>query len=133
MSVTFRGRALIDGEARGEVLRCTSEIPGWGGVDPKTGAIVEKGHPQFGQSMAGRILVIPGAKGASGWSGQFHIAKLNGMAPLAVITESINTKLALGLTVLGVPALIDLPDAALTALQTGRTAAIAGNVLTVEE
>lgn len=128
----FEGRVLVDGEATAELLYCTSEIPGWGGIDSKTGRIVEVGHPQNGASMAGRILVIPGAKGASGWSGQFHIAKLNGVAPVGVITKHLNTKLALGLAVLGVPALIDLPEAAYDEIETGRTATIRGGRLIVE-
>lgn len=129
---TYEGRVLVEGEAKAELLYCTSEIPGWGGIDSKTGSIVEVGHPQYGESMAGRILVIPGAKGASGWSGQFHIAKLNGVAPVGVITRHLNTKLALGLAVLGVPALIDLPEEAYEEIRTGRTATIRGRRLTVD-
>lgn len=129
---TFEGRALVEGEVTAEILYCTSEIPGWGGIDTKSGRIVEVGHPQYGQSMAGKILVIPGAKGASGWSGQFHIAKLNGFAPVGVVTRSLNTKLALGLAVIGVPALIDLPEEAYDEIATGRTATISGSSITIE-
>lgn len=129
----FEGRVLVAGEASGEILYCTSEIPGWGGIDTKSGRIVEVGHPQYGESMAGRILVIPGAKGASGWSGQFHLTKLNGFAPVAVVAKSLNTKLALGLAVLDVPALIDLPDAAYEAIATGQKATIKGATLTIGE
>jgi len=129
---TFEGRALVEGEVTAEILYCTSEIPGWGGIDTKSGRIVEVGHPQYGQSMAGKILVIPGAKGASGWSGQFHIAKLNGFAPAGVVTRSLNTKLALGLAVIGVPAVIDLPEEAYEEIATGRIATISGSRITIE-
>lgn len=129
---TFEGRVLVEGTVTAEILYCTSEIPGWGGIDSKSGRIVEVGHPQYGESMAGRILVIPGAKGASGWSGQFHIAKLNGFGPAAVVARSLNTKLALGLAILGVPALIDLPEDAYTEILTGRTATINGPSMTIE-
>lgn len=130
---TFTGRVLVLGEATGEVLHCTSEIPGWGGIDTKTGFIVEHGHPQEGASIAGKVLVIPGAKGASGWSGQFHMAHILGNTPVAVITRKLNSKLALGLAVIGVPALIDLPEEAFEALATGRIATVRGNTVIVHD
>ncbi len=133
MSTTFTGRCLIAGRASGQLQVCTSEIPGWGGIDPKTGLIVEVGHPERGQSIAGRVLVIPGAKGASGWSGQFHIARLLGNAPAAIVAQRVNTKLALGLVVLGVPALTGLPDEAYALLSSGRTATVDGDRLIVDE
>lgn len=132
-ALTFAGRTLVGGEARGPLLICSSEIPGWGGIDPKTGNIVETGHPQHGRSIAGAILIIPGAKGASGWSGQFHIAKVLGNAPAAVVTRRLNTKLALALAVLGVPALIDLPDDAYAALTDGAMATVKDGRLTLHD
>ncbi|MEZ3160367.1 DUF126 domain-containing protein [Microbacterium sp. BWT-B31] len=130
MSRSFEGRCLVDGEAEAEILYCTDKIPGWGGISYATGEIIEVGHPQFGQSIAGKILVIPGAKGASGWSGQFHIARVNGVGPAAVVTRTLNTKLALGIAVAEAPALIDLPEEAYALMQTGRRARICGSTLT---
>jgi predicted aconitase with swiveling domain len=100
------GRTLVDGSARGEALVCTAAISGWGGVDPRRGTITEVTHPQRGREFAGRVLVIPGAKGSSGWSGQFHLARVMGTAPLAIVTSKVNTKLAVGLVALGVPAIL---------------------------
>lgn len=105
----WRGRGLIGGTVRGEVVVCTEPISGWGGISPSTGTIVETRHPQRGLCFAGKVLVIPGAKGSSGWSGQFHLAMIQGTAPIAIVFRSLNTKLALGLVVLGIPALTDLP------------------------
>ncbi len=130
---SFEGRILVDGTASGEILLCTTELPGWGSIDYKTGTITEKGHPQFGEVMAGKILCLPAAKGASGWSGQFHITKLNGVNPIAVVTKRLNTKLALGIAVLGVPALIGLPDAAYDEIASGKHATIRGSVITIDD
>lgn len=52
--------------------------------------------------------MLPGAKGSSGWSGQFHLAKLQGTAPCAIVFTRMNSKLALGLVVLHVPAVTGL-------------------------
>lgn len=103
-TTTLSGRTLVEGVAEGEALVCTAAISGWGGIDPRRGTITEITHPQRGECFAGRILVIPGAKGSSGWSGQFHLARMMGTAPLAIVTSTVNTKLAVGLVALGVPA-----------------------------
>ena len=125
----YEARALVGGTASGELLVCTTHIPGWGGIDYRTGDIVEIGHPQYGQNFAGRILVIPGAKGASGWSGNFHLARVNGVGPIAVITRDLNTKLAGGLAILGVPALIDVPEDAYREMETGEWATVSDGML----
>lgn len=100
------GRVLVAGEAEADSLLCTAPISGWGGIDPRTGVITEITHPQRGESFAGKVLVIPGAKGSSGWSGQFHLAKMMGTAPAAIVTSKVNSKLAVGLVALGVPAVL---------------------------
>ncbi|MEZ7007635.1 aconitase X swivel domain-containing protein [Streptomyces sp. AD55] len=104
MPELLRGEGVVAGRASGPALVCTAPVSGWGGIDPATGTIVESGHPQRGRSVAGTVLVMPGAKGSSGWSGQFHLAKLLGTAPRAIVFAHMNSKLALGLAVLRVPA-----------------------------
>ncbi|WP_328498781.1 DUF126 domain-containing protein [Streptomyces sp. NBC_00414] len=102
------GKGVVAGRASGPALVCTAPVSGWGGIDPRTGIIVESRHPQHGHSVAGTVLVLPGAKGSSGWSGQFHLAKLQGTAPCAIVFTRMNSKLALGLVVLRVPAVTGL-------------------------
>ena len=63
----------------------TQAINGWGAINAKTGVIIESRHALQGVSLAGKVLVFPGAKGASGWSGQFHIARINQAQPAAFV------------------------------------------------
>jgi len=35
----------------------------FGGVDPETGVVIERGHELQGQSVKGRVLVFPSGKG----------------------------------------------------------------------
>lgn len=129
----FEGRVLVEGSAEGTVLVCDQAISGWGGIDPVRGVIVEVGHPQHGESVAGRVLIIPGAKGSSGWSGQFHLAKLLGKAPVAIITRAVNSKLALGLVVLGIPAVTDLPEEFESHVKTGDNVRVSDGRITVSK
>ncbi|HVV08018.1 aconitase X swivel domain-containing protein [Amycolatopsis sp.] len=129
MPELIRGRGVVGGRASGRALVCTAPVSGWGGIDPKTGTIVESRHPQRGQSFAGGVLVLPGAKGSSGWSGQFHLAKLQGTAPCAIVFTRMNSKLALGLVVLDVPAVHG--EEAFGAIRTGDLVEVDGTAGTV--
>jgi hypothetical protein len=72
-----------------------------------------------GQSVAGRILVFPGAKGSSGWSATFHMARLAGAAPLAMVFNVMTPKVALGAVVMRIPAVTALERDPLGLIATG--------------
>lgn len=61
-------RVLIGGEARGSVLVLESDISFWGGVDPQTGVVIDRRHPQFGESVGGKILAMKRSIGSSSGS-----------------------------------------------------------------
>ena len=60
----FMGRTIYKGIAQGEALVTSMGISFFGGVDPETGVIVERGHELEGQSIAGKVLVFPTGKGS---------------------------------------------------------------------
>ena len=121
MSTEFqlRGRVVVPGVVSAQALVSTEPISGWGGVDPRTGTIVETRHPLRGQSFAGKVLVFPGAKGSSGWSAQFHTARVMDMAPAAWLFKLMCTKVALGTVVSHAPAMTDFDQDPLQLIQTG--------------
>ena len=118
-TVVLTGRGLVGGVAEGEALVTREAISGWGGVEPRKGRIIESRHELVGQSFAGKVLVFPGAKGSSGWSGMFHMARLVGSAPAAMIFTVMNTKIALGVVVTHVPAVTDLDRDPFEVIRTG--------------
>lgn len=115
----IRGRKVVPGVAEGEALVSTEPISGWGGVDPRNGTIVEVRHGLCGQSFAGKVLVFPGAKGSSGWSAQFHLARMMGTAPAAWLFNQMTTKVALGAVVSHAPAMTDFDRDPLEVIRTG--------------
>lgn len=117
--IVLRGRTVVPGVAEAEALVTRERISGWGGVDPRTGTVVETRHELRGQSFAGRVLVFPGAKGSSGWSAQFHVARLMGMAPAAWLFNEMTTKIALGAVVSHAPAMTDFDRDPLALIRTG--------------
>jgi len=128
---TLKGRKVVGGVAEGEALVTTERISGWGGVDPRTGTVVETRHELRGQSFAGKVLVFPGAKGSSGWSAQFHLARALGTAPAAWLFNQMTTKIALGAVVSHAPAMTDFDHDPIACIRTGdwvRVDADAGTV-----
>ena len=118
-TIIIRGRKVVPGVAEGEALVTTEPISGWGGVDPRTGTVVEVRHQLRGQSFAGKVLVFPGAKGSSGWSAQFHLARVMGTAPAAWLFNQMTAKVALGTVVSHAPAMTDFDIDPLTVIRTG--------------
>lgn len=118
-TIVLRGRKVVGGVAEGEALVTRDRISGWGGIDPRTGTIIETRHELKGQSFKGKVLVFPGAKGSSGWSAQFHIARLTGAAPLALLFNEMTTKIALGAVVMHAPALTEFDRDPLAVIETG--------------
>ena len=59
-------RTLCVGVAVGPVIRLDAPLSLWGGIDVKTGSIVETRHPQVGVCLAGNVVVMPGTHGSSG-------------------------------------------------------------------
>jgi uncharacterized protein len=65
------------------------------------------------------VLVFPGAKGSSGWSNAFHMTRLTGSAPKAMVFNVMTTKIALGAVVMRAPAVTELDHDPLTVIETG--------------
>ncbi|MBB5986807.1 aconitase X swivel domain-containing protein [Sphingobium lignivorans] len=129
--IVLRGRKVVGGVAEGEALVTRQTISGWGGVNLMNGTVIETRHELKGQSFAGKVLVFPGAKGSSGWSGIFHMAKLRGMAPVAMVFNIMTTKAALGAVVMRTPAVTDCDQDPLDHIRTGDWVRVDGDAGTI--
>jgi predicted aconitase with swiveling domain len=118
-TIVLHGRRVVGGCAEGEALVTRQTISGWGGINERDGTVIERRHELRGKSFAGRVLVFPGAKGSSGWSAYFHMTRLNGMAPAAMLFNRMSTKVALGAVVTRAPAMTDFDQDPLAVIETG--------------
>jgi uncharacterized protein len=119
MTITLKGRKVVGGVTEGEALVTRDHISGWGGIDPRTGSVIEVRHELRGQSFAGKVLVFPGAKGSSGWSAMFHSTRMYGKAPAAMLFNEMTTKMALGAVVTHAPSMTDFDRDPLELIETG--------------
>ena len=131
-AIVLHGRKVVGGCAEGEALVTQETISGWGGIDPMTGTIIETRHELRGVSFKDKVLVFPGAKGSSGWSAAFHLARLTNSAPLAMIFNQMTTKIALGAVVMHAPAVTGLDQDPLAVIETGDWVKVDGDRGVVE-
>ena len=99
----LQGRKIFSGTVEGEALVSHMGISFYGGVDPDTGVILEKGHDLEGQSIAGKVLVFPSGKGSTVGSYTLYRLKANGMAPAEVVNAETETITAVGCIISGIP------------------------------
>lgn len=92
----IQGQALIQGGAQGEVVFTDEPLSFWGGYNAREGKIIDTHHALYGAHVAGKILVLPGARGSSTGSGILLEAIRLGNAPAAMILKQRDAILALG-------------------------------------
>ena len=97
------GRIIYSGTADGEALVTRQAISFFGGVDPDTGFIVERGHELEGQCIAGKVLVFPTGKGSTVGSYTLYRLKHNGLAPAAILNAECETITAVGCIIAEIP------------------------------
>jgi predicted aconitase with swiveling domain len=97
------GRMISPGKAEGEAVVSPEPIGFYGGIDPKTGIVIEKGHPLEGETVTGKILVFPRGKGSTVGSYVIYGLEKNGVGPKAIVNEETETIVATGVILAGVP------------------------------
>ena len=97
--ILLPGDGADNAVVEGDVLALTAPISFWGGVDPKTGTIIDARHPERGQNIAGRVLALPGTIGSSSASAVLLELVHAGRAPAAILMPEPDAILLLGLVV----------------------------------
>lgn len=115
----LQGRGIVPGVVEAEALVTRDPISGFGGIDVATGTVIEPRHELFGVCFTGKVLVFPGAKGSSGWSGFFQSTRLMGTAPAAFVFDVVTTKAVLGAIVTRIPTVVEAFPAPLEHIRTG--------------
>jgi predicted aconitase with swiveling domain len=99
----LNGRKIYGGKVTGEALVTSQGISFFGGVDPESGVVVEKGHELEGQSISGKILVFPTGKGSTVGSYTLYRLKKANKAPAAIINRECETITAVGCIIAEIP------------------------------
>src|SRR4030067_2951700 len=125
----MKGRIIYKGTGEGEALTTTQPISFYGGVDPNTGIVIEKGHELQGQSVKGKVLVFPTGKGSTVGSYTLYRMKRNGTAPAGIVNKESETVIAVGAIISEIPC-VDSVD--ISRIKTGETVRIENDGVTVQ-
>jgi predicted aconitase with swiveling domain len=124
----LKGRIIYKGKAQAEALVTSQPISFYGGVDPNTGVVLEKGHELQGQSVKGKILVFPQGKGSTVGSYTLYRLKKNGVAPAGMINKETETIVAVGAIISEIP-FVDKVD--ISKIKTGIQVSIENETITI--
>lgn len=89
-------RALVRGRATGEALVLGVPLSFWGGVGPESGVIIDRRHPRAGESVTGRMLVMPAGRGSSSAASVLAETIRLGVGPAGIILQHPDEILVLG-------------------------------------
>lgn len=124
------GRIIYAGDIQGTILKSEMPISFFGAVDPLTGVIKDKNHTLFGQSVAGKILAFPHAKGSTVGSYILYALKKNNVAPIGMILDDCETIVAVGAIISEIPTIDQIT---INKLHTGEVVRIERGEIIIEE
>ncbi|MCW3981609.1 MAG: DUF126 domain-containing protein [Candidatus Bathyarchaeota archaeon] len=126
----LKGRIISKGAAEGLALSTLQPISFYGGVDPDTGEIIEKGHELQGQRITARMLAFPNGKGSTVGSYTLYRMKKNGTAPAGIINKECETVVAVGAIISDIPC-VDKID--ISKIRTGDVVHLENGVVTIKQ
>lgn len=74
-----------------ERLELTEPLSFWGGFDPRSGIITDPAHPQCGEKVTGRILVLQRSRGSTSSPGALLESLRLGTGPSGFILQEPDT------------------------------------------
>jgi uncharacterized protein len=90
------GELILGPATSGPLLRLVEPVSFWGGVDEKTGRIIDRHHPQLGVCVSGTALLMGAARGSSSSSSTLLECVRLGTAPAMLLLTERDTILAVG-------------------------------------
>ena len=86
----------VQNDVDSDIVICDEGLSFWGGVDPNTGVIIDTHHPNCGEKLSGKIVLMPTSRGSCSGSGVLLQLAQNGNAPAALIFRETEDILTLG-------------------------------------
>jgi predicted aconitase with swiveling domain len=126
----LKGRIISRGIAEGEALTTSQPISFYGGVDPETSEILEKGHELQGKLIKGKILVFPTGKGSTVGSYTLYRLKKDGVAPAGIINIECETVVAVGAIISEIPC---VDEVEISRIETGDIVRIENGIVNIKK
>lgn len=132
MPELYKGRSISKGIGEGEALVTSQPLSFFGGIDPDSGIIRDRGHELFGVKISGKVLVLPPCKGST--AGTWTLARLseNGVAPSAIIIGKSDVIVTAGVIMGHIPTVDNFDFDPTMKFKTGEKLRVDGDKGTVE-
>jgi len=91
-----RGEVLNAGEVSSEAIVLEEPLSFWGGFDPVTGSIIDRAHPQAGECLTGKVVVMAAARGSSGTPGALGESMRIGTGPDGIVLLEPDINITVG-------------------------------------
>ena len=99
-------KVIVQGKAKGTVLKTTNPINFLGAVDKKTGIIHDQKYDIFEKSIKYSVLVFPHGIGSSVGAYTIYSLKNNESAPIAMICRKADLTVASGCALANIPMIV---------------------------
>ena len=131
-NIILKGRRVSGGVAEGEALVSKQTVGFYGGIDPNTGIIIEKGHELEGQNISGRILIFPRGKGSTAGPYVLYASTKRGNGPAAMINIESDAIVAVSAVMSNIPLVDKLEQNPLEVIANGDKVRVDGDKGIVE-
>ncbi len=99
-------KTIVQGTAKGIILKSNNPINFLGAVDKKTGIIRDQSHDLFQKSVRDVVLVFPHGIGSSVGAYTIYSLKANNSAPRAMICQKADLTVASGCALANIPLVV---------------------------
>lgn len=106
---TINCRQISKGKITCDAIVTKDPISFLGGVDPKTGIVIDKNNELFDKCITDKILVMPSGKGSTVGSYVIYQMAKNNTAPKAIICQNAEPIIAIGAIISKIP-MVDNPN-----------------------
>ena len=103
-------KIIVQGKAKGVILKTTNPINFLGAVDKNTGIIRDQKYDIFKKSIKNTVLVFPHGIGSSVGAYTIYSLKSNNAAPVAMICQKADLTVASGCALANIPMIIISKD-----------------------
>jgi len=103
-------KIIVQGKAKGVILKTTNPINFLGAVDKNTGVIHDQKYDIFKKSIKNTVLVFPHGIGSSVGAYTIYSLKSNNAAPVAMICQKADLTVASGCALANIPMIIISKD-----------------------
>jgi len=124
MQIELKGRPIMAGVSRGRALVSSKPLSFLGGVDLKTGKVIQKNHDLCGRRLADTILCFPHGHGSTVGSYVIYSLVKRKVGPKAIVNETADPVVVVGAVIAEVP-MVDKID--ISQIRTGDLVEVNGD------